>query len=194
MMERILNALSAISPKVLTLAAILVGAAVAFEAWVLVLRKPLNEYRSLSETKAALAAAIDVAAARTEELGRVTAELRHVSDRLSGELRAPAQDEQLAVSLMRDLDRAAARSGILLTSVKPATRREVLSFEEVSFEVGAQGKYLPLCEWLLDLERTLGTLATVSEFTMKSVDEGRQVALSLKVAVYRSLPTPGAAK
>jgi Tfp pilus assembly protein PilO len=168
MSDKILSALSSISPKVLVLAMTLVSAAVAFEGWVLVLRKPLNEYRSFVEAKAALAAAVSIAAARADELSRVSAELKVVSDRLSGELRAPVQDEQLAVSLMSDLDRGAARSGIVLTSVKPASRKEVLSFEEVSFEVGAQGKYLALCEWLLDLERTLGTIATVTDFTMKS--------------------------
>jgi Tfp pilus assembly protein PilO len=179
---------------VLLLAMVLLGAAAAFEGWVLALRKPLNEYRNLVETKANLAAANDIAAARSGELGRLASELKQVSDRLNGELGAPAPDEQLAVSLMSDLDRAAASGGIVLTSVKPGTRRQVLSFEEVSFEVGARGKYLLLCEWLLGLERTLGTLATVTEFTMKSIDEGRQVALNLKVAVYRPAPITGATK
>jgi Tfp pilus assembly protein PilO len=192
--EKFLNSLSTVSPRVLLLAMVLLGAAAAFEGWVLVLRKPVAEYRGLVETKANLAAAIEIAEARSGELGRLTAELKQIADRLNGELGEPAPDEQLAVSLMNDLDRAAARSGIVLTSVKPGTRRSVLSFEEVSFEVGAQGKYLMLCEWLLGLERTLGKLATVTEFTMRSSDEGRQVALSLKVAVYRPAPIGGATK
>jgi Tfp pilus assembly protein PilO len=194
MTRRILTALSSISPQALSLAMILITGAVAFEAWLLVLRKPIAEYRELTETKTVLARMIGAAPAHHDELSRVAADLKRLSDRLSGELRAAAPDEQLAVSLMSDLDGAAARSGIVLTSVKPGPRRQVLSFEEVSFEVSAQGKYLVLCEWLLGLERTLGTLATVSEFTMKSIDEGRQVALSLKLAVYRSLPGPGAAR
>ena len=45
-----------------------------------------------------------------------------------------------------------------------------------------------------EFDRTLGRNATVSEFTMKSADEGRQVALNLKAVLYRPLRTPGAAK
>jgi Tfp pilus assembly protein PilO len=192
--RRLAHALSSLNPQVLALAMILIAGGAALEAWLLVVRKPLAEYRQLRETRATLAAAIAAEPSQQEELGRASAELKQVADRLSVELRAPAPDEQLAVSLMSDLDRAAAASGIVLTSVKPGLRRQVLAFEEMSFEVSAQGRYLVLCQWLLGLERTLGTLATVTEFTMRSIDEGRQVALSLKLAVYRSQPATGAAK
>ena len=62
------------------------------------------------------------------------------------------------------------------------------------FEVNAQGKYLQLSRWLMDFERTVGQSATVSEFTMKSADEGRVVAVTLKLALYRPLQLSGAAK
>jgi len=67
-------------------------------------------------------------------------------------------------------------------------------FLRYAFDVGARGKYLLLCEWLLDFERTLGQIATVTDFTMRSIDEGRQVGLTLKVALYRPLPDAGAEK
>ena len=108
-----------------------------------------------------------------------------VHDRLTGQ---PAPEEQLTVSLMRKLDQAASRAGIKLTSLKPAGHRQVLSFEELSFEVGAQGKYLALCQWLLGFEELIGKFATVSEFTMRSVEDGKQVSLSLRLALYRPLP------
>src|SRR6266700_3803621 len=79
-------------------------------------------------------------------------------------------------------------------SPERGARRQVLSFEEIAFEVSAQGQYLLLCEWLLDFERTLGRSATVTDFTMRSVDEGRQVGLTLKVALYRPLPAAGGGK
>jgi len=185
--QRILGALSRISPQFFLLAVILIVGAAALEGWFLVLRKPFVEYRQLVATKASLAAIVAALASQQVAQSRLTVELKELSDRLSGELRAPAPEDQLAVSFMTELDHDAARKGIMLTSIKPGARRQVLSFEEIAFDVGARGKYLLLCEWLLDFERTLGQIATVTDFTMKSVDEGRQVGLTLKVALYRPL-------
>ena len=187
MIQRILGALSRISPQFFLLAVILIVGAAALEGWFLVLRKPFVEYRQLVATKASLAAIVAALASQQVAQSRLTVELKELSDRLSGELRAPAPEDQLAVSFMTELDHDAARKGIMLTSIKPGARRQVLSFEEIAFDVGARGKYLLLCEWLLDFERTLGQIATVTDFTMKSVDEGRQVGLTLKVALYRPL-------
>jgi len=185
--QRILGALSRISPRVLLLAMMLIVSAAAFEGWFLVLRAPWGEYRRLAATRESLAATVAMSATQQGELGRLTAELKELSDRLSGELHAPAPEDQLAVSLMTELDHAAARKGLVLTSVKPGARRQVLSFDEIAFDVSAQGKYLLLCEWLLDFERTLGRSATVTDFTMRSIEEGRQVGLTLKVVLYRPL-------
>ena len=187
MTQRILGALSRISPRVLLLAMMLIVSAAAFEGWFLVLRAPWGEYRRLAATRESLAATVAMSATQQGELDRLTTELKELSDRLSGELHAPAPEDQLAVSLMTELDHAAARKGLVLTSVKPGARRQVLSFDEIAFDVSAQGKYLLLCEWLLDFERTLGRSATVTDFTMRSIEEGRQVGLTLKVVLYRPL-------
>jgi len=93
----------------------------------------------------------------------------------------------------KSIDSAAAAAGVKLTSLKPAGRRAVVAFEELSFEVGAQGRYLALCQWLLGFEQRIGRSATVSEFTMKSSDEGRQVMLTLRLALYRPLPNGASA-
>ena len=95
---------------------------------------------------------------------------------------------------MAELDRSAGQNGITLAGIRPGSRREVLGFEEVSFEVSAQGEYLRLCQWLVNFERTLGQSATVSEFTMRAAGEGRVIALSLKVGLYRPLQPAGGAK
>jgi Tfp pilus assembly protein PilO len=174
--ERILDALFPISPRILQAVMILIVGAAALEGWLLVLRKPLDEYRQLAATKASLAATVAASATQQGELNRLTAELKELNDRLTGELRAPAPEDQLAVALMTELDHAAARKGVALTSVKPGARRQVQSFEEIGFDVGAQGKYLLLCQWLLEFERTLGRSATVTDFTMSSLnDKGGQV-------------------
>jgi Tfp pilus assembly protein PilO len=184
-MPRVLAALSKLSPGTLLAMGLLLLGATLFEAWVLVLRQPLGAYREAAAAREALSAIERMTVAQDEELRRASARARQLADRLGAELQAPTPEEQLTVSLMRQLDQAAGRAGIALTSLKPAARRQVLSFEEVSFEVGAQGKYLPLCQWLLGFEQSLGKFATVSDLTMRSVDEGRQVGLSLRLALYR---------
>jgi hypothetical protein len=183
---RLLDALNRLSPAALVLIGSVLLGATLFEAWILVLRQPFAAYREASAARESLSLVERMTAAQDEELRRASARAKALADRLNAEL--PAADEQLTVSLMRQLDQGAARGSIALTNLKPAGQRQVLSFEETSFEVGAQGKYLALCQWLLDFERSLGKFATVSEFTMRSVDEGRQVALSMRLALYRPRP------
>jgi Tfp pilus assembly protein PilO len=179
----------------LQLAMILILGAAALEGWVLVLRKPFGEYRQLATTRSSLSATVAASATQQSELNRLTTELKELDDRLAGEVRTPAPEDQLAVGLMTALDRAAARKGIALTSVKPGGRRQVLSFEEIGFDVGAQGRYLLLCQWLLDFERTVGRSATVTDFSMTYLnDKGGQVALTLKLALYRPITSAGAGK
>jgi hypothetical protein len=189
---RLLDALGRISPAALLLiGAVLLGATL-FEAWMLVLRQPFAAYREARAARESLSLIEKMTAAQEEELRRASTRAKALADRLNAEL--PAADEQLSVSLMRQLDRGAARGGIALTNLKPAGQRQVLSFEETTFEVGAQGRYLSLCQWLLDFERSLGKFATVSEFNMRSADEGRQVALTMRLALYRPRPNGGADK
>jgi len=191
MTARWLSALSKLSPGATWLVVLLIGAALLVEGWMLVLRQPFAAYRDLSAARESLRAIEDMTMAQHEELRRASARTKQLADRLNAELAAPASEEQVTVSLMRRLDQAATREGIQLTSLKPASRRHVLSFEELSFDVGAQGKYLALCQWLLNFEQSLGRFATVTDFTMKSVDGGRQVALTLRLALYRPLPGGG---
>jgi len=194
MKERIFAALARLDPRLLLGLMILIAGLVAFEGWLLLLRAPLAEYQKLILTRESLALSLAAAPSQQGELARLAAELRQVSARLTGQLQPPAPDDQIASLVMAELDRSAGQNGITLAGIRPGPRREVLSFEEVSFEVSAQGNYLRLCQWLMDFERTLGQSATVSEFTMKAMDEGRVLALTLKVGLYRPLQLSGVAK
>lgn len=194
MRERLLAALAGIDARLVLGGMILLLALVAAEGWLLVLRKPLAEYRKLAADRETVASSLGAGPGQQGELARLAAELKQVTARLGAQLRPPGPDDQMASTVMAELDRAAALHGITLAGMRPGARRQVQSFEEVLFEVNAQGKYLQLCRWLMDFERTLGQSATVSEFSMRSADEGRLVALSLKVALYRPLQAAGAAK
>jgi Tfp pilus assembly protein PilO len=194
MRERMLAALARLDPRLLLGLVILIAGLAAFEGWLLLLRAPLAEYQKLISTRDSLALSLAAMPGQQGELSRLAAELRQVSARLTGQLRPPAPDDQIASLVMAELDRSAGQNGITLAGIRPGPRREVLSFEEASFEVSAQGNYLRLCQWLLDFERTLGQSATVSEFKMKAAAEGRVLALTLKVGLYRPLQLSGAAK
>jgi Tfp pilus assembly protein PilO len=194
MKERMLALLAKLDPRLLLGLVILVAGLAAFEGWLLLLRAPLVEYQKLISTRESLALLLAAAPSQQGELARLAAELGEVSARLTGRLRPPAPDDQMASQVMAELDRSAGQNGITLAGIRPGPRREVLGFEEVSFEVSAQGNYLRLCQWLMDFERTLGQSATVSEFTMKTVDDRRLLGLTLKVGLYRPLQLSGVAK
>jgi len=194
MSAALVRALSRLSPGAFWALGLLVVVALALEAWMLVLRQPLAAYRDLAAARDSLRAIEQMTASQQEELRRASARNQALAAQLAAQLHAPAPEEQLTVALMRQLDQAAAGAGVKLTSLKPAGRRAVLAFEELSFEVGAQGRYLALCQWLLGFERLIGRSATVSEFNMKSSDEGRQVMLTLRLALYRPLPNGASAQ
>ena len=194
MKARLLAALAGLDARLFLGGVVLLLALVAGEGWLLVLHKPFNEYRTLKAARQTLAVSLAAAPSPQGELARLSTELREISARLGAQLRAPGPRDEIAPMVMTELDRSASANGITLAGMHPGARRQVQGFEEVLFEVSAQGRYLQLCQWLMDFERTLGSSATVSEFSMKSADEGRLVALSLKVALYRPLPVAGAAK
>ncbi len=194
MSERLSAQLAKLNPRVLLVLLVCIPYLLAFEAWVLVLAKPLAQYRQLAANRAALATAAADTGYQEYDLSRLAAEIKLLSQRVNGELHTKASSDQMAAMLVSQLDRSAARGSIMLTGVKPGARRQVLDFEELAFDISAQGKYLMLCEWLMDFEHALGQNATVTEFDMKSADEGRQVAVTLKVALYRQWQNKGAGK
>jgi Tfp pilus assembly protein PilO len=191
---RLIAALARLDARVLLGGMVVLLALVAGEGWLLVLRSPLAEYQRLTVGRDTLASSLRATPSEQGQLTGLAAELRAITTRLGAQLRPAGRDEEIASTVMAELDRAASLHGITLAGIHPGARRQVQGFEEILFEVTAQGRYLQLCQWLMDFEHTLGQSATVSEFAMKSLDEGRLVALSLKVALYRPLPDARAAK
>jgi Tfp pilus assembly protein PilO len=187
MMQRIVGVLGRINPRVTVGVMLLLIGMLAFETWMLLLRRPFAEYRQLRATHSALSASVLLSPQQLDDLSRMASELKLLTEKLSGQLHIRASDDELAASLMSALDQSATRHGIALSSMKPGERKQVSVFEEVSFEVGGSGSYLKLCQWMLDLEQALGNSATISEFDMKTAGEGGQVALSFNIALYRPL-------
>jgi Tfp pilus assembly protein PilO len=187
MMQRLVGLLGKVSPRVTAAVMLLLISLLLFELWMLVLRRPYAELRQLRTAHNTLAASLRHSPQQLEELGRVTSELRLLMDKLNGQLHIKASDDEMAASLMAVLDQSAARHGIELSSLQPGERKQVSVFEEVAFKVGAKGGYLDLCQWMLDLEQSLGSNAAISEFEMKTAGEAREVVLSFNIALYRPL-------
>jgi Tfp pilus assembly protein PilO len=190
MKKRMLATLARVNPRLLLGLMILIVGLVIFEGWLL-LQQPMAEYQKLKSSRELMSLSISSVPSQQGELSLLVAELRQVSARLTGQFRSPQPDSQIAALVMAELDHSAEQFGVTLSGIRPGPHRAVLSFEETSFEVRAQGNYLKLCQWLMDFERTLGHSATISEVTMKAAGDGRVILLNLKLGLYRPLNFPG---
>jgi Tfp pilus assembly protein PilO len=187
MKQRALRLLAKANPGAVAAVMLLLVGLLVFEAWMLLLRGPLAEYRQLRATHRAMTAAMLHSPQQQDDMSRMASELKLLTEKLSGQLHTRASDNEMAASLMAALDQSATPHGIALSSMTPGERKQVSVFEEVSFAVGGTGGYLELCEWMLDLERALGNSATISEFDMKTAGESGQVVLTFNIALYRPL-------
>lgn len=194
MINTISRMVNKLNPNLLLGLMVLFVLLLVFEGWMLLLRKPYTEYKQILSTKESLTASLLQVPNQVSELDQIKTELKQLSEQLRGELRFPASDDKMAASLMEALDRSARLHNVALVSLKPKERKQVSVFEEVSFEVSAKGGYLQLSAWMLDFSKTLGNGATVTEFEMKTADEGKQVNVLLNIALYRPLNLSEVAK
>jgi Tfp pilus assembly protein PilO len=178
-------AVDGLDPRLIVGVGALIIAVLAFEGWMVVLRKPFAEYQQVVEARSKLHSVLSQEPDPSSEVEHLAAEYQRLAASLSEKLQLPTSDDKIAASLMEALDRSARQHGVKLSAVKPRDRRLVSAFEEVSFEVGAEGNYLPLCEWILDFENALGSNVNIAGLDMKAVEEGRKVQLTLDLAVYR---------
>lgn len=193
MKERLYAALSKADQRLVGGGMVVLLLLIAFEGWHLGLRAPFAQYRQLHESRLSLEDALGSLRSHDSELTRLHGELQGLQDRIRRELRVPQADEQLTAFVMTELDRSAAASGAMLKGVKPGARRLIGAFDEISYDLTAEGPYLLLCDWLMTLERELGHSAAITDFSMKATD-ARQVAATLKVAFYRPAKAQAPAK
>ncbi len=187
MMNKLVLALSKLNRHLVIGVMLFVIGLIVLEGWMLLIRKPYAEYKRIVETRESLALALHQHPDQASEMSHLANQLKQLTDKLTSELTFPASDDKVAASFMASLDQSAKVHGVSLFSVKPKDQKTVSVFEEMSFEVSAKGSYLPLSEWMLDFTNTLGNNATVTEFDMKTVEEGKQVLLTLNIALYRPL-------
>jgi len=142
MKARLFGALAKLDPRLLLMLMFFAIGLVAYEGWYLALRKPFLAYQKVVAARATLGATLSGSADAPGEVPRLAAELLGLLDRLAGELRLPAADDEMVASLMTELERSAKTDGVVLIGIRPGARRRVLSFEEASFDH-------VVCSWVL---------------------------------------------
>jgi hypothetical protein len=116
------------------LLASLFGAAalfIALEAWLLVLRAPLTELRSLVAMRQAREASAVPASAATE-IERVTRDIQLAEQQLHAAAAPRRSDDDMVLFLIGTFDRVGSRHGVALGAVRPGGRWIVQGLEAVS--------------------------------------------------------------
>ena len=159
------------------------------EAWLVVLRAPVAEWRALAAQERAEKEATPPGVAAAE-ISRLAQAIEHAEAELRGAV-SPRSDDDTVLFLISALSPLAASHGVSLDAVRAGGRRAEQEFTAAAFEVEARGAYLSLSAWLHDVQAQVAPL-TVSELSLNAIDAGRQVNLKMKLSAYApSLPASG---
>lgn len=157
-------------------------ALVATQSWVLLLKNPLAEYRKVQTDTDHREDALLGFEQMPPEIDKLKLEVSQLEQRMQvAQTKLPAAD-QLLVAVVGELDRIASRHGIALVRVKPGADKDILMFEEISFDIELRGKYESLFAWLRDVETELTSLA-ITQFEIRTGSD--PLTVNLKVASYR---------
>lgn len=175
--------------RILLLVMVTLLIAIALEAWLLIFRQPVAEYRQLQSERFGLEQSLRDAIGLQAEADKLAQDVATLSKEAEGG-GVPSTMDQLLIQTVGNLDRIAGEHGVALQGVKPGAARHVPMFDEVSFDVEVRGKYGALMEWLHAVEKDMRTLAVV-QFSLKSGSQSGPLTMSLKLAAYRATETAG---
>lgn len=162
---------------------------VALESWLLVLRAPLTEWRSVVAQRENAESA-QTPGALQAELVRTRQAVADTEQTLKA-MALPRSDDDMVLHLIATLDQSARRHGVQLGQVRSTARRLEPQVQIATFEGQAQGSYLPLIEWLSEAETRIAPLKT-TELKLHVSDEGRVVTMQLKFTAYLPIPEASA--
>jgi hypothetical protein len=175
-------ALARMPARQLTLGLRALQAIAAALLWALALRAPLATLALQAEQRAQLAANRFDRGQLERQRAALALRLAALG-RLPGQPSAQAGLDQLQATLIGAVERAAARHGVRLSGASPGPTRKLALFHEVSFEVGASGSYPGLLEWLVEIERTLPTLA-ILRFDLRGGTTPGPLEMKIRLAAY----------
>lgn len=161
----------------------LLAALCVFEAWMLVLRAPLAEHRALAGARLASRAAAQGAGigGDIETLQAATA----ANERALAAVAPVRSNDDTVLLLIDALGALAERHTVALGRVEAGRSAALGGVTEQSFDVEVRGDYLALHAWLVDARRAVAPLA-VADFALRSIEDGRRLAMTLRLAAYRT--------
>lgn len=181
MKAQFLARLLQLDSRLLLMAMVCALALLATQSWVFLFRNPITEYRTVQHDGDEREKTLPGLEQILPEIEKLKREVRELEQRMQvAQTRLPV--DQLLVPVIGELDRIAARHGIALVRVKPGADKDVLMFEEISFDIELRGKYESLLAWLHDVETELTSLA-ITQFEIKTGSE--PLTINLRVASYR---------
>lgn len=184
MMDRLLQA----DPRSLLIGMAGLALIVLAAGWQAVLRKPVAEYRELRHAHAEAATEL----AQAQDLPAQLESARHDADQAQRRLAAllnPMPEDEAAVRMVRELDRAAVATGVSLVSVRPLEQHRTGEFSEQPFEAEARGGYADLVNWVATVEADMSP-ALVTGFTLRPTGSSGGLTLMLTVSSFRMAETP----
>ena len=154
-------------------------------AYLYLLGPSLARYRELARSWSAdeLVSAEVRAAAIDAEIAELEQALVGLDDRIYGSSSGLPR-EQIESHIIAQLDELSNRRDVRLASVKPGLTGDVLSFEELPYDVDVSGDYFTLFDWLGAVENELRPLA-VKRFEMRPAGRTDHVQLQLRLVSYR---------
>ena len=148
--------------------------------WTFALRAPLAAMRAQQAERARMELVASQPARTAQQLAALSAQVAALERTLGQHAGAGSQ---LQLRLIGEVDRAAARHGVLLRSATPGPARSVATFTEASIDVEAAGSYQALVAWLREIDEGAGPLSIVS-FELRAVDGAPQRIVKIRMAAY----------
>ena len=148
--------------------------------WTFALRAPLAALRLQRAERARMELAAGQPARTAQQLAALSAQVGALERALG---RDGGAGSQLQLRLIGEVDRAAARHGVLLRSAAPGPARTVATFTETSIDVEAAGSYRALVAWLREIDAGAGPLSIVS-FDLRAGDGAAQRIIKIRLAAY----------
>ena len=177
-----MNRLSTMDRRLLVVLLAATWLFVALEAWLLVLRGPVAEWRALVALRQA-AETVAVPTSLTLDIDNTTRAIERAELQLRTSLTAARTDDDTVLFLIGALDPLGQRHGVALGAVRPGGRGFAQGFESAAYEVEAHGSYRSLVDWLHEAQETFAPLVP-TELTLDVAGQDRRLHLQMKVTHY----------
>lgn len=183
MMARMVKTLGALPARQLHLIGAGLLLVLAAGLWTYGLRAPLTQLRAVRAEQQRLQAGGADPRPLAAQLAQLDADIVAVSTRMGLGAAHPAPATML-VTLMGDVNRLALAHGITVNAVTPSQDVQTMVFDQVGFELDANGSYTALLAWMAAIEAAQVNIA-IAGFEMEPAKAAGQIHARIRIAAYR---------